>query len=95
MIDVAVIFASAFISVFALGLQSLNVNQGQHWAATVTSIAISTGSLYLYQHMPKPNPAEILAYYAGCALGINAGMWIHPRVKTWWAGRRNHEGRRT
>ena len=83
------LFASTFISVFALGLQSLNVNQGHYLAAGITSVLISTGHIFLYRFMPDANVLDALGYYAGGIAGITASMWVHPRLKAWWARRRD------
>lgn len=84
MIELA-IFGSTFLSVFALGLQSLNVNQGHYMAAGLTSFAISTGHIALYRYMPEASLGHLAAYYAGGITGITSSMWFHRRFKTWWA----------
>lgn len=86
--DALLVFASTFIAVFFLGLQSLNVNQGQHLAASVTSIFISLGHIALYKYMPTGGAIELAGYFTGGVLGINAGMWFHPRAKAWFTARR-------
>ena len=73
------LFASCFISVFALGFQSQNVNQGHYLAAFVTSFAIGGGHLLLYRLMPQANTAEIIAYLMGGPFGITASMIVHRR----------------
>lgn len=40
-----ILFVSTFVAVFALGFQSLNVNQGHYRAAALTSFAIGGGNL--------------------------------------------------
>lgn len=82
------IFASTFFAVFALGVQSLNVNQGHYLAAVVTSVAISSGHIALYKYMPQANLWQLLAYYLGGITGITSSMWFHRSVKRWWAARR-------
>jgi hypothetical protein len=91
-----IVFVSSFCCVFALGFQSLNVNQGRHFWASATSLIICTGTLYLFQQLPTAGFWPIAAYYIGCNLGINASMWAHPRLKAWadaggfaaWSARR-------
>lgn len=85
------IFASTYMTVFCLGLQSINVNQGQYLAAAVTSIAISSGSIFLYKFMPSSGLVEYLAYYIGAIAGITSSIWSHPRIKeslAAWSARR-------
>jgi hypothetical protein len=46
------VYLATFVSVFTLGLQSLNVNQGHYLAAAVTSFFIGSGHIFLYRYMP-------------------------------------------
>jgi hypothetical protein len=78
-------FVSTYIAVFALGLQSLNVNQGHYVAAALTSLAIGASHIALYKYMPSSGPLEWLGYFAGGVLGITSSMWFHRRFKTWWS----------
>jgi hypothetical protein len=81
-------FASTFVAVFALGLQSQNVNQGHYWAAAGTSLLIGGGHIALYKFMPGAQAAEVLAYLAGGVAGILTSMWFHRTVKAWWNARK-------
>lgn len=87
MTSTAIVFFASFVSVFALGLQSLNVNQGQYGLASATSLVICTGSLGLFKVLPESGVPQMLAYYVGCNLGIIASMWSHPRLTRWWGAR--------
>ena len=73
------LFFSCFLSVFALGFQSQNVNQGHYLAAFMTSFAIGGGHLLLYRFMPDASPSEIVAYLLGGPFGITASMAVHRR----------------
>lgn len=73
------LFASCFVSVFALGFQSQNVNQGHYVAAFVTSFVIGAGHLLLYRLMPEANASEIAAFMLGGPFGITASMAVHRR----------------
>ena len=73
------LFASCFLSVFALGFQSQNVNQGHYSAAFMTSFAIGGGHLLLYRMMPEAGLSEIVAYLLGGPFGITASMVVHRR----------------
>lgn len=79
MIDLA-IFCSTFILVFALGFQSLNVNNGHYIAAFMTSFAIGLGNLVLFKTLPQADIWQILAYLTGGPFGIIASMWAHERI---------------
>ena len=73
----ALLFGSTFVTVFALGFQSLNVNQGRYVWAFLTSYAIGGSSLVLYRYLPDPTWTQILAYLNGGAFGIVSGMRFH------------------
>jgi hypothetical protein len=78
-------FLSTFVSVFALGLQSLNVNQRMYVAAALTSVAISSGHIWLYKVMPTATGWDVGGYYLGGIAGITASIWFHARAKAWLA----------
>lgn len=74
------LFGSTFVAVFALGLQSLNVNGGHVLAAFLTSFLIGASHLFLYRLMPQASASEIAAYLFGGPFGIVASMWFHRRT---------------
>lgn len=74
------LFASTFALVFALGLQSLNVNGGHRVAAFLTSFAIGGSNLVLYKLAPDAGGIEIAAYLIGGPLGIVCSMRAHPHL---------------
>src|SRR5574340_500931 len=78
------LFLSTFISVFALGVQSLNVNNGHYVAAFFTSFLIGGANLMLFRLAPNATGLQIAAYLSGGAIGIICAM----RVFAWVRGRR-------
>lgn len=74
------LFVSTFVLVFGLGLQSLNVNNGHHVAAAVTSFAIGSMQMVLFKLAPNATWTEIAAFLLGGPFGITASMWAHPRL---------------
>lgn len=82
------VFVATYISVFTLGLQSLNVNQGHYVAAAVTSLFIGAGHILLYKFMPTSGLPEYLGYFAGGVAGITSSIWFHKTVRAWWAARK-------
>ncbi len=80
MITALLIFASTFVLVFALGFQSLNVNNGHYKAAFLTSFAIGVANLALFKTVPQANSLEIAAYLMAGPFAITASMKAH----TWW-----------
>ena len=74
------LFASTYVLVFALGLQSLNVNNGHYYLAAMTSMVIGSGQMVLYKLAPNADWLAIAAYLAGGPVGITSAMWAHPRL---------------
>lgn len=74
------LFASSFILVLLLGLQSLNVNNGHHWAAFCTSFGIGICNVVMLKLVPDATTTQVTAYIIGGPLGILAAMWLHPRT---------------
>src|SRR3990172_2525451 len=72
---ILILFASTFIVVFALGAQSLLVNNGKYVAAFGNSLVIGTCNLLLFKLAPDANAPEIAAFLSGGPLGIVAAMW--------------------
>lgn len=75
-----ILFASTYILVFALGLQSLNVNNGHFILAALTSYVIGAGQMVLYKIAPDATWLQIFCYLNGGPLGIVTAMWAHPRL---------------
>lgn len=73
------IFISTFVLVFALGFQSLNVNNGHYKAAFLTSFAIAASNLILFKTIPQADWLEICAYLVAGPLAITASMYAHER----------------
>lgn len=89
MLHALIVFASAFVTVFALGFQSLNVNGGHYVAAFLTSAVIGVANLFLFKLLPSANsPSEIAAYLIGGPLAIVSAMWVHRNVVTKWRNAR-------
>lgn len=80
------LFVSSFILVLLLGLQSLNVNNGHHIGAFMTSFGIGLCNVIMFKLVPDASPTQIAAYILGGPLGILTAMWLHPRTSK---GRRN------
>lgn len=74
-----ILFGSTFASVFALGFQSQNVNNGHYVAAFLTSFLIGSSQIVLYKLVPGADMSQIAATLAGGPLGITASMFIHKR----------------
>lgn len=75
-----ILFVSTFALVFALGMQSLNVNGGHVKAAFVNSLLIGAMQMVLLKLGPNADWLEIAGYLAGGPFGIVASMWVHKRT---------------
>lgn len=71
------LFASTFVMVFGLGMQSLNVNGGHYVAAFFTSFLIGGGNLILFKLAPDATLTEAAAFMIGGPLGIITSMATH------------------
>ena len=91
MITAVILFVSTFVLVFALGLQSLNVNGGHRLGAFLTSFVISGGNIVVLKLAPEASVIEVLAYMAGGPLGIVASMMTHPHLVRWMGGSRGRK----
>lgn len=80
MITALLIFASTFTLVFALGFQSLNVNNGHYKAAFFTSLAIGLANLVLFKTVPQADALDIAAYLIAGPFAIVASMYAHKKV---------------
>ena len=74
------LFASTFALVFALGMQSLNVNGGHYKAAFINSFLIGASNLVVLKVVPHANVMKMCAYLMGGPFGIITSMWIHSRT---------------
>lgn len=79
MIELA-LFASAFITVFALGFQQQNVIHRHYKAAALTSFAIGASQIFLWRTLPGADASQITATLMGGPVGITAAMYLHPRL---------------
>lgn len=74
------LFVSTFGLVFALGMQSLNVNGGHYIAAFITSFFIGASNLIVLKIAPSATPTEMVAYLIGGPFGIIASMITHHKL---------------
>lgn len=75
------LFSATFVTVFAMGFQSQNVNGGHYIAAATTSLAIGTGNLAILKMIPDTtDPLMIASYLLAGPLGILASMVAHRRT---------------
>lgn len=70
------LFASTFLVVFALGSQSLIVNNGRYVLAFFNSFLIGACNLILFKVAPNASGVDIAAFLLGGPLGIVSAMWV-------------------
>jgi hypothetical protein len=73
------LFASTFVVVFALGSQSLFVNNGKYLSAFFNSLVIGLCNLALFKIAPSATPIEIIGFLSGGPFGIVSSMWVFRR----------------
>lgn len=74
------LFASSFVTVFALGFQQQNVTGRHYWAAFFTSFLIGGSQIFLWSTMPGADVWQVAATLIGGPFGIVASMWVHRRT---------------
>lgn len=80
MMDALTIFIAGYVSVFALGFQSRNVNHGNYGWAAVTSAFVGVSQALLWRHILQDETLSGAAIYAvSGALGITSSMYVHER----------------
>lgn len=79
--EYVLIFLAGFASVFSLGFQSRNVNNGNYRWAAGSSFFIGLSSAYLWSHVtsPEAGPYSSLVYGVSGALAITTSMYVHER----------------
>jgi hypothetical protein len=78
--NLILIFVAGFLSVFALGFQSRNVNHGNYGWAAGTSFLIGLSQANLWGALLKDLSwlPQLVYAFAGC-LGITSSMYVHRR----------------
>jgi hypothetical protein len=81
MIEYATIFIAGFVSVFAQGFQSRNVNHGNYIGAAVTSMFVGITSAHLWELITSPEMGATagVVYGLSGAFGITSSMYVHQR----------------
>lgn len=79
--ELLAIFGSGFVSTFALGFQSRNVNTGQYLWAAVGSAFIALTQVTLWSHVMAPGAgwAGAVTYAVSGATAITSSMYVHKR----------------
>lgn len=88
----ALLFLSAFATVFLLVFQQQNVIHRARWLGSLTSLAIGTAQLTLWRYVPDASTAQLAAVLVGGPVGYNAALSVHPWVVRWW-GRKAFNGK--
>jgi hypothetical protein len=79
LVTLLILFAASYGSVFLLGVQSKNVNQGRYIASVVTSFGISVGQFTFAHAAASGSLYAFLASAAGGCCGIASSIWFYQR----------------
>lgn len=79
MTEYPTIFLTGFLSVFAMGFQSRNVNHGNYLWAAGTSFFIGVSSLYIWKSVLATGLVGGLVYGLSGACAITSSMYVHER----------------
>jgi hypothetical protein len=79
--ELLAIFATGFVSVFALGFQSRNVNNGNYGWAAGTSFFVGLSQASLWTHITSPSASKLdwFVYALSGACAITLSMYVHER----------------
>lgn len=79
--ELAIIFFTGFVSVFALGFQSRNVNHGNYLWAALTSLFVGCSSATLWTHIMAHEMGLLggVVYGVAGSLAITSSMFVHER----------------
>jgi hypothetical protein len=84
------VFAAQYVYILLLGLQSLNVNNGQYLMAAVTSTLLGLFGFYLTSVIGDARDMEFTTLWWGFVLsgpaGITSAMKLHPYLKRLFGG---------
>lgn len=81
MLELLTIFVVGFASVFALGFQSRNVNNGDYKWAAATSFVVGLSQAGLWNKITAPDAGTLSAIVYGLsgASAITTSMYVHKR----------------
>jgi uncharacterized membrane protein YuzA (DUF378 family) len=80
MSELLTVALTGFASVFALGFQSRNVNNGDYLWAAGTSLFVGFSQAYLWKHVIDMGSfAAAATYSVAGATAIVSSMWVHKR----------------
>ncbi|WKZ86325.1 hypothetical protein N5B55_05065 [Ralstonia pickettii] len=78
-LELVALAGATFFSVFLMGLQSRNVNQGRYLASVVTSFGISVGNFTFARYASTGSLAAFFTSAAGGMAGIAFAIWFYKR----------------
>ena len=80
LVDALTLFASSFVVVFLLGVQSKNVMQSRYVAAMLTSLGISASNFLFVKYVSAGGFVEFSTAAAGGMLGIASAIYFYDRI---------------
>jgi hypothetical protein len=88
----AILFASAFATVFLLVFQQQNVIHRARWLGSMTAIAIGLAQLTLWRAVPDASLSQLAAVLIGGPVGFNAALTAHPWIVRAWKRKEGKDG---
>lgn len=81
MMEILVLALGSFASVFALGFQSRNINNGDYLWAAGTSFFIGFSQVAVWTRITKPDAGflETLIFSVSGMCGVLTSMYVHKR----------------
>lgn len=76
MMHIALLFASQFICVLLLVMQSINNNHGRRRLAFITSIGIGIAQIISFKLLPDADVSEVIAWVTAGPLANSAATWL-------------------
>jgi len=88
----AILFASAFATVFLLVFQQQNVIHRARWLGRMTAIAIGLAQITMWRAVPAASLSQLAAVLIGGPVGFNAALTAHPWIVRAWKRKEGKDG---
>ena len=72
----AILFASQFVTVLLLVVQSINNNHGRQWLGAITSVGIGIAQIATFKLLPDASLTDAIAWIAAGPAANLAAQWL-------------------
>lgn len=80
LVDIGIVFFTNFLMVFLLGIQSKNVMNSLHLAASVTTVLILSAQTVFIQYVKDITAPIFFISAIGCIAGINCSILFYDKI---------------